>query len=375
MVAKKTIAWVTPDYFVDCDFNINVLTEILKDFKIYWLVLLPKNNARFKEEDFSTLKSLPGIEIEFHYWSKRARNPQMLFFYEGIYQRIKAIKPDLTYFNYVPTSPYVLPLYWRLSANKTIVAAHDGNVKPSFNKAWISKLVFKLAFGTKKFVNTFSPTEAALFKADFKKSKLFIIPLGLKDFGRSEVAKRSDAVVFLFFGSIHSNKNIQLLIEAGNKLDEEGIKGFKIVIKGACTDWEPYQKMIRNPEVFECDIRLHENSEIPKMFTESHYSVFPYKQMSQSGALKVALNYNSPVIVSNLEGFTNEIAHNQNGFVFKSESLTELVQLMKDKIALNATEYSQQFESISRYNQGRYGADVQAKQYVNMFNEVLTTSA
>src|SRR5690606_14966365 len=130
--------------------------------------------------------------------------PKMLLFYESLYRRIRALKPDLVYFNEVPINPYILPLYLRLPKEKTIVTAHDGSVNSSFKLAWISNLVFKLAFSTVSYVNMFSRSQSRIFHKLFPAAKIFLIPLGLKDFGPATHPKRKDAIVFFFFGAIHA---------------------------------------------------------------------------------------------------------------------------------------------------------------------------
>lgn len=370
--STQTITWVTPDYFVDCDFNPDLFAGILKQFKIHWIILLPTKNARFSESEFENIRKLEGLTLEFIYWSVRARSPKMLFFYERIYNRIKQLNSDLVYFNYVPTSPYVLPLYWRLSKTKTIVTAHDGNVKPSFHIPWLAKAVFNMAFSTKKYVNTFSDTERKLFLNTFNRAESFLIPLALKDFGPSNKNKRTDHIIFLFFGSIHSNKNLSLLIEAANNLYKKGIRGFKVSINGFANDWAVYEAKIECLEVFECDIRLHKNSEIPDLFSTSHYAVFPYKEMSQSGALKVAFNYNLPVIVSDLPGFTNEVKSGINGYVFKSDVVEDLERIMVERINNHAKEYPSIQERVINYNAENYATVVLSNKYLKMFNEVLS---
>jgi glycosyltransferase involved in cell wall biosynthesis len=368
---KSSITWVTPDYFVDCDSNPEIWSGILEHFNVHWIILLPHTNARFSEKDFVELNQLPGLTIEIIHWNHRARSPKMLFFYEKVYNRIQAIRSELVYFNYVPTSPYVLPLYWRLNKSRTVVTAHDGSVKPSFSMPWLAKIVFALSFKTVHYVNMFSDSQAALFRSTFTRSKIYITPLGLKDFGKSTVGKRNDDIVFLFFGSIHSNKNIELLIDAGCKLYERGVRGFKISINGSCSDWERYKAHIKYPEIFECNIRFHQNSEIPDLCASSHYMLFPYKEMSQSGALKVAFQYNLPVITSDLPGFTDEVKDHVNGFIFESENLEDLERVLLGRIEKHEAEYEALQQKIVQYNQENYAPEVLAGKYVDMFDNVL----
>lgn len=54
--------------------------------------------------------------------------------------------------------------------------------------------------------------------------------LPLKNFGKSKKTKPVGMVRFLSFGHIIYQKNIDLLIEAGNLMYERGLRGFKISI-------------------------------------------------------------------------------------------------------------------------------------------------
>lgn len=371
---RPTITWVTPDFFLDTDFNPGMFSGLSEHFNIHWIVLFPAQNARFCEADFKQLSNIPGLTIEFIYWTSRARSIKTLLFYEKVYQRIKASKPDLIYFNYVPTNPYVLPLYWRLDKRKTIVTAHDGSVKSSFRMPLLSSLVFKLAFNTVKYVNMFSPTQASLFKSSFKQAKIFTILLGLKNFGVSKLPKRTDHIVFFFFGSINANKNVGLLMDAACNLYDKGVRGFKISINGFCTDWEQYAAQIRHPEIFELDIRMIKNAEIPDLFAQNHYAVFPYKEMSQSGAIKVAFNYCSPLLASDLQGFTDEIKNGLNGFIFKSDNVADLERVMLDSINNHSSNYEVMQEKIAEYNQQHYSINALVSNYQQMFNDVFAAN-
>jgi glycosyltransferase involved in cell wall biosynthesis len=298
----------------------------------------------------------------------------MLFFFSALYRRIIQLNSDLVYFNYVPSSPYILPLYWRLNKRKTIVTAHDGNVKPSFTMPWISKIVFNLAFRKASYVNMFSATEEAIFKTNFNKPKTFVIPLALKNFGQSNLTKRQDSIIFFFFGSINSNKNLELLIDAACNLYEKGVRGFKIAIHGYCKNWDLYRSKIKYPDLFEYDIRVHKNSEIPDLFALNHYAVFPYKDVSQSGALKVAFNYCTPVIVSDLKAFSDEVKNGVNGFIFESDNFTELELVMRERLKMHSVEYKLLQKNIFDYNNLYYSTEILIQKYLNMFNVVLCSN-
>ena len=114
------------------------------------------------------------------------------------------------------------------------------------------------------------------------------------------------------------------------------------------------------------------NSEISDLFAINHYAVFPYKEMSQSGAIKVAFNYRSPVIVSSLQGFTDEVKDGVNGYVFKSEDLNELEKLMMERITNHDSEYKLMQEKIADYNTANYSTDALIGKYREMFQNVIS---
>ncbi len=367
MMQRKKIAWVTPDYFMDTDLNGGIIEGLTPFYDMDWIVLLPSANARFGPRDFERFRGMRGLTITFLYWTVRARDPRMLLFYHTVYKKIRAAKADYVYFNEVPSSPYIIPLYTRLDKQRTIFTAHDGSVKTSFRLPWVSNQVFRRTFGTAKNVHMYSPSQAKLFRANFPQARVTEIPLALKDFGISWVERRKDAVVFLFFGSIISNKNVGLLIEAAEQLYASGIRGFKVAIHGHCTDWSVYQQKIIHPEIFETDIRMHRNEEIPGLLSSSHYMVFPYKEMSQSGALKVAFRYGLPVLVSRLQGFTDEVEEGVNGFVFDNGSVTELAQLMETLTGEYSGQYEQQQQRAMEYNTAHYSPAALVNRYRDMF--------
>lgn len=366
---KNKICWVTPDCFIDCDMEI---IPHIKDFDIYWIILFNKQDNRYNEKDFDSLRRKHrSLSIKFIHNKSRARYPQTIFFYLKIRDIIKRENPDVIYFNVMPSNPYILPLYFWLPKDKTIVTAHDGRVTASMSFANIIKYGFYLAFQSVKHVNMFSQYQAHIFNTNFPGKDVTVIPLALKDFGMPTVQKRTDCIGFLYFGTIHSEKNLELLIEAANQLAEEGVLGFKISINGVWrVDWKLEDK-IRHPEIFEINIGNVPNKEIPNLFAYNHYAVYPYKNMSQSGAIKCAYNYNTPVIVSDLPGFTDEMQEDIDGYSFKSESIDDLKTVIRKCISFSSNEYDALQRRMAKHIEDVYGKDKIVKSYIEMFHKII----
>lgn len=367
----KNITWVTPDCFVDCDLNPDVFKIILRNYTINWIILLPNNNSRYKVCDFDVVKKLNGLNITFKYYNYKHSDPRITFFYLDLYKEIKKTKYDLLYLNLVPGNPFRLPLFWLLDKSKTIFAAHDGDVKEDVSKRFIVQKCFDLVYPYVKYVNMFSPSQAETFKQNYPKAQIFMNLLSLKNYGECKLSKRKDCIVFFCFGTLHEGKNIELLINAACNLYERGYRGFKISINGSCPNWNYYKDKIIYPDIFECTIRMIENSEIPILFTENHYMVLPYKIISQSGALKVAFNYNIPVIVSDLKGFTDEVKEGINGYIFKNQDQSDLEKILIDRIEKHHYDYSLICEKMKTFTKNNYSNEALATKIEMMYSTVL----
>lgn len=364
----KKICWVTSDWFVDVD--LPVIPLLLQDFNIHWIIVLYKG-GHTKAADLDYLKKYANLSVEFVQIEQRARNPKTIVNYEFLFRRIRSAHADITYFDLVPSSPYIIPTYLRLDSKRTIFAAHDGGVKSIMSR--FTKSCFNIGYGRHaKHIQMFSDSQAQEMAHNYPGKDITVIPLMPKYFGNPTMSLRNDCKSFLSFGSLHVEKNIGLLIQAAEQLYDEGERGFKVSINGVCSDWEErYQGMIKHPHLFELDIRSIDNNEIPNLFAHNTYVVYPYKAMSQSGALKVAYAYNKPVIVSDLPAFKEEVKEGVNGYFFKSEEIESLKSVMRNCLHRTPMEYDDLIASVTSYIAERYSAETVQVAYVGMFNKIL----
>lgn len=366
---KKKIMWITSDCFVDVDFNVEVLSHILKTYTIDWYILLPKENAIYSNYDFSLLEKLEGLSIFKLESSYKSGDFRKITLYTSLLRFVKTNNPDVIYVNCAP-SPFIVLFSLLLNKNKTIIATHEGFIHSGFNHRKIRILMRKLLFWRVKTINLFSKSQANLFLKSYPRKRIFVTPLALKSFGNSLITKNDDCVVFLVFGHLCYEKNIELLIQAANNIYNKVTKNFKIVIKGNTLNWEFYKNQIKYPEIFECDIRLIDNSEIPDIFCSSHFLVQPYRIVSQSGPLKIAFNYNLPVICTNLPGFSDEVTNGINGFLFENDNTESLEDILIKCINLSQDEYSKLLSNMKIHTNKNYSPLSLGEQYISMFDSV-----
>lgn len=361
------ITWITSDSFIDCD--INVIKYLQNKYSITWILLFPPSKARFKKDDFINDKELSDIKLEFVTLKFRLSRPNTYFFWFSLSQKVKKTQPDIIYYN-GDILLFNLPFIWTLNKKKLIVTIHEGKITTNNRKVLrLINISRRLSIPYIKYINCFSNSQAACFAESFKNNKIFVIPLALKDFGQSTKTQLKGDIVFFNFGRILPKKNIDLLIDAACNIFDQGYRGFKIAIFGQCDNWEFYSKRIKYPELFICDIRQLDNSEIKNLFTQYHYLVLPYKVVSQSGPLKIAFNYNIPVIVSDQPGFTDEVIEGINGFIFKTGDVKSLELALKKAID-NHVNYDNFRNKMKSYIKNNYSINLIGEKYHEMFNEV-----
>lgn len=372
---KYKIVWVTPDCFLDTDLDYNLMSGLLQQYNIHWIVLFGVNNNRYTASDFDKLKrENPGLTIEFVYSRTRMRDPRQVILFLRIAKMIFQSRPDVIYFSLMPSSPYILPLWWLLPKKKTIFVAHDGEVHAGYNNRKLLEIIRSICYKFACYVNMFSPNEKDKFQRHFPSAKIFQFLLALKDMGlpsnNRPVVDETHPIRFLSFGSISFGKHKDLLIDAACKLYEQGYKNFMVSINGMCDNWDFYQKHIKYPEIFELNIRSIPNRDIPNLFNGCHFFVQPYRIVTQSGPMKIAFRYNLPDICSDLPGFS-ECIEGVNGFKFKSEDVDDLVRVMKHCIDNYSKNYDILLKHMKEYTDTHYSYSIVVKNYCNMFNEVL----
>lgn len=369
---KKKIVWLTSDCFVDCDFDKDILQDILKIYDIEWYILLPLEESRYKNYDFSPLKKLDGINIHLFEFLHRNGSIKRIFDYLRLFRNIKKEKYDIIYINCPPT-PLLLPFIITLDSKKAIMTAHQGEVHKGFSNPWKHKIIRFFLYHKIPNINMFSLSQAALMAKHFPKATINTVNLSLKDFGKPNASVQKDRthVIFSSFGTINYGKHIDLLIDAACNMYEQGVRNIRIKIFGQCDNWEFYKQKIRYPEIFECKIELIDNKEIPDLFCSSHFFVQPYRIVTQSGPLKIAFNYNVPVICSNLPGFRDEVKENINGLLFESENVDDLQNaLLKAIDIVEKGEYNSLQERMKEYVVANYSPSRIADSYIKMFNKL-----
>lgn len=362
---KKSITWITPDYFLQVD--LPVLLYLKDIYHIRWIVYSHQHSDSAKTVKEYAQKY--NINVTFFCIKGHRYSPLCYPQYCKQMQILKSYNSDIYYFNII-AFPYMLfALKKYIPHNKIIFTMHHGKIHKGMQLRHLYKYYLRYLCKQNFYYQYFSESQARYFTG--KMSHIFTIPLALNDFGHSSKEPPKDYVQFLSFGNIIETKNIGLLIKAACLLKERCNKPFKVKIVGHCRTWDStYQHLIKYPEIFDLHIERVSDSEIPDLFASANYLVLPYKSVTQSGPLRIAYGYNTPVIASDLDGFKESVVENVTGLMFKSEDVESLVQVMENVIECHPKKYQELKAMQKKYVNENLKVDAVVAKYIQMFNSI-----
>lgn len=237
-------------------------------------------------------------------------------------------------FSYEPKDVYALRVLKLFNISVTAIV-HDVE---SFARADSQRLQRKIFFDlTDRLIvhNRFSYEAVTAHYGASLAKKMKIVPHGhfhsldkgtcTRDAARNRLGMEEDMQYLLFFGQIKEVKGLEILLKAMPLLPDN----VRLVIAGKPwkNDFEQYQNIISDTAI-EQRVVLHigfvEDEMRNLLFKACDLLILPYKQIFQSGVQLMAMSYKIPVVASNLQPMQEAISHGDTGFLFESESPSDL---------------------------------------------------
>lgn len=364
----KKVAWITPSYFVETD--IYIIPLLLTQYSIEWYIYVTNNEQLRYKDEIARLQEHERINIHIIHINGRQRSLSTL---KGLYrmlQEARKSKPDMVY-TAMTGYPYFTPLvYLTFGAKKTVIAAHNVTTPKGSSNYRLAQIYTWFTLRFFKNFQTFSINQYNLLNEQYKGKNTYYAPFILKDYG-APTTTPDDVTTFLSFGYIRNYKRIDVLIAAAEKVHQETDIPFRIIIAGKCEDWENYEKLIKTPSLYELHIRSIDNEEIPGLFGRSHYFVAPYQDIAQSGSLIVGINYEKPIIASDLESFREYIHHEENGYLMQPASVDDLSRIMKNIITNHRDIYPRLHNEMMRIKETEFNKESIAQRYITFFDKII----
>lgn len=152
---------------------------------------------------------------------------------------------------------------------------------------------------------------------------------------RSELRRkhgfRPEDNILLFFGFIRQYKGLDVLIDALNLLDLQALNIRPLIVGEFYMDKASFISRIRPDHLpyYEIIDKYVSHDQAGEFLAMSDAMMLPYRSASQSGILSNAVNFNLPVICSDLPGLTDHVTDGLNGMIHRREDAIDLARVIK----------------------------------------------
>ena len=366
----ETLVWVTAESFVETD--IHIIPMLLERYNIEWYVVYYRRKEKLIYE--TELQKLAERYQNLHLhitclmaskiYSIEAIKEMCRLLKRVTSHRSKAVYSSILNYPYIPLSIF----YYK--RKNTIFAAHNVHVPKGVSHSVSTKLYQGFAMRWYKNYQTFSKSQYELLKTTYKGKNVFYAPFVLKDYGEPTTSPEDGVVTFLNFGRIRGYKCIDTLIRSSETVYNATKKKFKVIIAGECSNWQDYQKYIKHPEIFELHIENIPNEQIPDMFGKALYTVLPYQDIAQSGALMVCINYSKPSILSKLPAFEEVLSDDENAYFIEPANEEQLAERMLYCINHHDEIYPALVANLEKTKEEQFSKEVIVKKYIDFIDRI-----
>lgn len=258
---------------------------------------------------------------------------------------------------------------------KCISTIHDLHPHES-KKEWYKELRSKIMneylyknFLYSKIVITNSISQYKDLKSEYNKYIYYhsfpsLVSLNVKE--GNEIPKELNNLskpYILFFGRIEEYKGISLLYKTFTETPDL-CEHYYLVIAGKGT--LPFNRNSEEKNVIIIN-RYIKDTEVANLYKNAKCVVYPYISATQSGVLSLAYYYQTPILVSDVPFFKDNIQHSKAGLIFKNgdiKDLKEKLMLILNSDTIKLTEYGKEY-----YNK-YYDSMAIKKQIVQIYAEL-----
>jgi glycosyltransferase involved in cell wall biosynthesis len=163
-----------------------------------------------------------------------------------------------------------------------------------------------------------------------------VVPHGILEYptaiaANGENREKNDRTI-LFFGTIKPYKNVDTLLEAFAALPVETRATTELHVAGnPKMDIESLRRRAVDLGIqssVHWDLRFVPDVEVSALFNTADLVAFPYDDIDQSGALLTALQYETPIVATDIAGFAEVLTDGEHGFLVPPDAPTALADAM-----------------------------------------------
>lgn len=324
---KKTIAYINPICFTDTD--LSVLKFLAAKYRIIWFPIVSIGNQQYSKDDIEKYAKENNIELHYLINLNRFRSIKNLSFYYSLYSIVRKIQPDCIFtcdnnvFNIL-----FLSVHFR---TKVIFGIHDVELHSNINFRPLFRILNSLSVACFKHFAVFSTNQFKIFRDKYPHKDVKMLGMSIKDYGNAKVTTPpfGSVIKLLFFGNIQYYKGLDILINSLESLYNNGVTNLELSIYGTGPFWGKCAPLLKTSRIYNLHITFIDKEDIPDIMASHHFLVLPYRDVSQSGPLMIALNYGLPIVAPRIGCFSNIYNDNSALLYMPGELSSSLVRLSK----------------------------------------------
>lgn len=364
MKKKRTLVYSNPINYFDTDCT--VIHHLVKEYNVVWYpIIYASYTKKYAVEDLEQYAKANGIEFRLVFINNRMRSLNNFVYYYSLLKNIKHQKADVIFTSTEAIHWHFFALFF-LNRKKLVQGIHDVEIHSGARFRYLFSLINR--FIMKVYINyiTYSKSQQSLLKQKYNKDS-FCVGMSSKAFGKSFLLPIAieNKLKILFFGGISWYKGLDILINTLEKIHSEGIDRVQLSICGNGKYWEECRKLLKTPKMYNLQIRIIDNSEIADLFSSHHFLILPYRDVTNSGPMMIAVNYQLPIIAPNMGCFRDVYANNM-GVLYEQGHLYET---LKKVISMDGKTYKALKNACVELCK-RYDEQSIAKRYIDVFNSL-----
>jgi glycosyltransferase involved in cell wall biosynthesis len=150
---------------------------------------------------------------------------------------------------------------------------------------------------------------------------------------RRRLKLSQDQLVVLWQGIMRPYKGLDVLIDAWRRLQIQGVNATLVIAGfGEPSMVQQVRELVAslpNPESVRLDLRFIDVDELETYYSAADILVYPYRDVTTSGALMTGIGHAKPIVASDLPAFRELLSHNHNALLVRSGDADELAASLR----------------------------------------------
>lgn len=274
--------------------------------------------------------------------------------------------------------PYVRLLRWLLPKIRIVHTIHNvyphGTSKAEKREKYKKRMMRIDKCIDHYIVHTESTAKEVEELFSISSNRIKVVPHGIfkpdYELQKNNPSSSDGKKTIIFYGINRRNKGADILIDAVCLLPVEYRKQVRVLVAGRTSD--EYLKELQS-KVGNADVEFRPtfipDGELYEMIENADYIALPYREISQSGVLLLALYFRKPLLISNLPSFRETLKGFTPDMFFETENAKSMSNLIIRMLS-GEIDSQKELRVIDSLNE-EYSWENSARKTLDVYNEII----